>query len=96
MLEAWYCQIHGQEHLPGTPGDGHEAPAYTDSGGALSPKAKSTGDLNARLNAFRDGPYELLVKERMMGIYLAVFVHRDVKDLVESAPLQSPFPDVWL
>ncbi|KAI0073686.1 hypothetical protein K474DRAFT_170948 [Panus rudis PR-1116 ss-1] len=30
------------------------------------------------------GPYELLVKERMMGLYLAVFVHRDVKNLVRG------------
>ena len=28
------------------------------------------------------GPYEMLVKERMMGLYLAVFVHRDAKRLV--------------
>ncbi|EMD33400.1 hypothetical protein CERSUDRAFT_118002, partial [Gelatoporia subvermispora B] len=30
------------------------------------------------------GPYELLVKERMMGLYLAVFVLRDVKHLVRG------------
>lgn len=94
MLEDWYCHTHGQAHGQDFNGDptsreGHEGPSYTDSGGALSPKAKSTGDLNARLNAFREGPYELLVKERMMGIYLAVFVHRDIKDLVESASSRS-------
>ena len=33
------------------------------------------------------GPYEMLVKERLMGIYLAVFVHRDVKYLVRPLPL---------
>lgn len=30
------------------------------------------------------GPYELAVKERMMGIYLAVYVHRDVKALIRG------------
>lgn len=30
------------------------------------------------------GPYELAVKERMMGIYLAVYVHRDVKPLLKG------------
>jgi hypothetical protein len=30
------------------------------------------------------GPYELLAKERMMGIYLAVYVHRDIRHLVEG------------
>ena len=52
----------------------------------LSPKAQSTGDLNARMSiaASDRGPYELLIKERMMGLYLAIFVHRDVRPLVEG------------
>ncbi|KAG6853783.1 hypothetical protein C0991_001372 [Blastosporella zonata] len=32
----------------------------------------------------RKGPYTLLVKERMMGIYLAVFIHRDMRPLVRG------------
>ncbi|KIM27535.1 hypothetical protein M408DRAFT_329976 [Serendipita vermifera MAFF 305830] len=32
----------------------------------------------------KTGPYELLTKERMMGIYLALYVHRDVRPLVEG------------
>ena len=35
----------------------------------------------------RIGPYELLTKERMMGLYLAVFVHRDAKPLVRGEPI---------
>lgn len=31
------------------------------------------------------GPYELLVKERMMGIYLAVYIYRDIKHLVRGS-----------
>ena len=30
------------------------------------------------------GPYELITKERMMGLYLAVYVHRDAGDLVHG------------
>lgn len=88
MLEDWYC---GEApSLPNgalnmhTPEVGHDT-GYLDETGGLSPKAKSTGDLNARLNVRQKGPYELVVKERMMGLYLAVFIHRDVKPLVESA-----------
>ena len=32
----------------------------------------------------RLGPYELITKERMMGLYLAVYVHRDSRDLVHG------------
>ena len=35
----------------------------------------------------RIGPYELLVKERMMGLYLAIYVHRDIKSV--SIPQKS-------
>ncbi|KAJ3509060.1 hypothetical protein NLJ89_g5423 [Agrocybe chaxingu] len=32
----------------------------------------------------RKGPYQLLIKERLMGIYLAIYVHRDVKPFVRG------------
>ena len=32
----------------------------------------------------KTGPYELLTKERMMGIYLALYIHRDIRPLVEG------------
>lgn len=38
----------------------------------------------------RTGPYELLVKERLMGIYMAVYVHRDVQPLVEGMVKLQP------
>lgn len=90
LLEDWYVNggCHA-EHLssPAHPSsqDGHTATGYLDdSDVALSAKAKSTGDLNARMNVHRKGPYELLVKERMMGLYLAIFIHRDMKGLVKG------------
>jgi hypothetical protein len=38
------------------------------------------------------GPYELAAKERMMGIYLAVYVHRDAKPLIRG----EYFISAWL
>ncbi|KAF8588898.1 DNase I-like protein [Ramaria rubella] len=35
------------------------------------------------------GPYELLVKERLMGIYTAVYIHRDVRSLVQGVSTGS-------
>ncbi|KAF7312158.1 Inositol polyphosphate phosphatase [Mycena indigotica] len=32
----------------------------------------------------RQGPYQLLVKERLMGLYLAIFVHRDLRPFVSG------------
>ncbi|KAJ7637593.1 inositol polyphosphate phosphatase [Mycena polygramma] len=32
----------------------------------------------------RKGPYQLLIKERMMGLYLAIYIHRDLRPLVKG------------
>ncbi|KAJ7726045.1 inositol polyphosphate phosphatase [Mycena maculata] len=32
----------------------------------------------------RKGPYQLLIKERMMGLYLAVYIHRELRPLVSG------------
>ncbi len=32
----------------------------------------------------RVGPYELLIKERMMGLYLAIFIHREARPFVRG------------
>jgi hypothetical protein len=32
----------------------------------------------------RTGPYQLLVKERLLGIYLAIYIHRDLKPFVKG------------
>lgn len=83
ILEDWY--INGGLSAPQAVPDGYAAAGYLDSSEiAFSAKAKSTGDLNARINTHKKGPYELLVKERMMGIYLAIFIHRDIRGLVRG------------
>jgi hypothetical protein len=90
MLEDWYVNggCHSEHNTP-TPHtssqDEHRVTAsLDDSEIALSTKAKSTGDLNGRMSAHHKGPYELLVKERMMGLYLAIFIHRDTRSLVKG------------
>ena len=85
MLEDWFCN---GEHAP-TPmhpsaHDDHEPSANLEDV-PLSPKARSTGDLNSRMQSMQKGPYELLTKERMMGLYLAVFIRRDCRELVRGA-----------
>jgi len=35
------------------------------------------------------GPYDILIKERMMGLYLAVYIHREIKHLVRG---MDPIP----
>ena len=52
-------------------------------------RSSSSGDIKRRLRMGTRGPYEMLVKERMMGIYLAVFVHRDAKHLVRGASFSN-------
>ncbi|KAF8556183.1 DNase I-like protein [Imleria badia] len=50
---------------------------------AASPKRHS---LHRRVTVKESemGPYIPLVKERMMGLYLSVYIHRDLRDLVEG------------
>lgn len=36
------------------------------------------------------GPYEILIKERMMGLYLAVYIHREIKHLVQGMEAVPP------
>jgi hypothetical protein len=52
-------------------------------------RSYSTGDIRRRPKTATKGPYEMLVKERLMGIYLAIFVHRDAKHLVRGASFHS-------
>lgn len=40
--------------------------------------------LSTKAGVSQKGPYEILIKERMMGLYLAVYIHREVKHLVQG------------
>lgn len=70
MIEDWLC--HG-----------------SGAGVRTSPTVADVGfpkPLSPRLlpKEPRKGPYQLLIKERMMGIYLAIYIHRDLRPLVRG------------
>lgn len=71
MVEEWLCRGGGCSAR-------NASPTVSDVG---HPKP-----LIRRLSSkeHRRGPYQLLAKERLMGIYLAIYVHRDVKSLVRG------------
>jgi hypothetical protein len=71
MIEDWLCQGSGS-------GPRASSPTVADVGfpKPLSPRLPSKEP--------RKGPYQLLIKERMMGIYLAVYIHRDLRPLVRG------------
>ena len=51
----------------------------------------SDPNVKAQHEAQRIGPYELLIKERMMGLYLAVFIHREARPFVRGQCPQCMF-----
>ena len=50
------------------------------------PPPSTTSDPNEhpQTESQRVGPYELLIKERMMGLYLAVFIHREARPFIRG------------
>jgi hypothetical protein len=50
------------------------------------PKHRSTGSLPERAAGKEQckGPYQPLIKHRMMGLYLTVYIHRDIRTLVRG------------
>lgn len=73
LLDHWLCHRTQSSH----PVSGDHA--YTDT--AASPKRQS---LHRRVTLKDRGPYQHLVKERMMGLYLSVYIHRDLFPLVQG------------
>ena len=84
MLEDWFCHGGRLAVAPHHPANDSDTMTKNSDDISVSPKAKSTGDLNGRMQAMQRGPYELLIKERMMGLYLVVFIKRDCRNLVRG------------
>lgn len=93
ILEDWFCNGNGIDPAPApavSKSAMHPAPGDPLSTAPAPVRSLSTDDVAWRARAKasseerRKGPYELLIKERLMGIYLAVFVKRDVKPLVKG------------
>ncbi|KAF8515384.1 DNase I-like protein [Hysterangium stoloniferum] len=64
----------------------HVSPTSLDGQqpGAIDVNWKASTNTNNGISPTLKGPYELLVKDRLMGIYIAIFVHRDVRPLVRG------------
>lgn len=80
MLEHWLC--HRTQANPQV----HAEHALKDI--TASPKRHS---LHRRVTVKESeiGPYVPLVKERMMGLYLSIYIHRDLRDLVEGRSMST-------
>lgn len=67
-------------------------PLQIPSSGSLSNGNKASPGIgmngqnhgNGSCSKYSTGPYHFLVKERLLGLYLAIFVHRDCKDWVKG------------
>jgi len=69
MLEDWLCNGHGANSIA--------SPSSSEIG---TPRPL----VRQRPKEPRKGPYQLLTKDRLMGIYLALYIHRDLKPLVQG------------
>ena len=96
ILESWFC--YGEQHNP-------VARRMKDPSGPDNlERALSTGDIRRKPGGGalvsipgleRKGPYEMLVKERMMGLYLVIFIHRDARHLLQGSftiPIRVHYP----
>ena len=64
----------------------------SESSAAVRNKSDFKRRVSTKAVLSRKGPYEILIKERMMGLYLAVYVHREIKHLVRGMDVILPAP----
>lgn len=70
MCEDWLCNSGGGARMPNPTVATVSAP---------KPLVRRTPSKEPK-----KGPYQLLVKERLMGIYMAIYIHRDIQSLVKG------------
>lgn len=82
ILEDWLSHAGGSN--PGSSCvTGHRyRQANGESQSPMPPNLKRRVSTKAAVS--QRGPYEILIKERMMGLYMAVYVHRETKHLVRG------------
>jgi hypothetical protein len=71
MCEDWLCNGGSLSNRSATP-----SVADVSAPRPLARRANSKDP--------KRGPYQLLTKERLMGIYMAIYVHRDVRPLIKG------------
>lgn len=81
MLEQWYSNPptthRSTTSLPHIPYTTHSEPE-------LPSMPADTKSVEAESPTAKVAPYELLLKERMMGLYLAIFININCRDLVQG------------
>lgn len=87
VVEDWLCN-GGTFELPKAP----KTPKIVEVVGNVVTRAVPGTPALAlkRTNSIKEpkkGPYQFLAKERLMGIYLAIYVHRDLKPLIKGMRL---------
>lgn len=73
MIEEWLCNASNSRSRSSS------SPGNSDI--SVPKPLQATRSVSKDL---KKGPYQLLVKERMMGIYLAVYVHRDIRSYIQG------------
>ncbi|TRM64965.1 hypothetical protein BD626DRAFT_400217 [Schizophyllum amplum] len=84
MIDDWLCTGH-----PPSPSL-HKSPSSSSIKGSNSQRPllrrrRSSEPMPAKTHSQCRGPYVLLSKERLMGIYLAVYVHRDLRPFIRGS-----------
>jgi hypothetical protein len=89
ILEDWLSHAGGSD--PESPPVAGNRPrkANGEPQSPMPPNLKRRISTKAAIS--QKGPYEFLIKERMMGLYLAVYVHREVKHLVRGMDVFLPW-----
>jgi hypothetical protein len=74
MVGNWLCYTSCPLASPSSPADSEDGSSAATPDSARSPSKKER----------QKGPYQLLIKERLMGIYLAVYINRDIRGLIRG------------
>lgn len=88
ILEDWLSHAGGSNLESPQVGGNKPCGANSELQGLVAPNLKRRISTKAALS--QKGPYEILIKERMMGLYLAVYIHREIKHLVQGMGVLSP------
>ena len=85
MVEDWLC------YAAGTSGPSTSS-LVSEPERAYSPTTHTppSNEHESKTKDDQKGPYQLLTKERLMGIYMAIYIHRDIRAFVQGIHGDSP------
>lgn len=84
LLEDWFCNRAGEPTQRPSAAPSADASDVEEDAGLAIPSEPSRSKANARVVEEGKGSYQLVRKERMLGIYLAVFVWKGCSHLLQS------------